>query len=307
MKLVEDLRRIPRALLDSRSGRPLRDLAFRRLAKREQLRSHCETEFLFGREGRQFSQWSDVFQKKNGVLFILGSGASVASLDEEDFKEFSHGFTVGINTWVLHPFIPDAYTYEYDPDPRLLQFLARERVLESKPAILMLRPRGSHEYGNYRQLPSELRQRSVVYGRTNLVTRRTGEIWRDFETSIDWLSRHREFVVLPDNGATVARMVSAGVLQGFHRIILVGVDLIGTDYFWHRNSELIAHLGLSGWRTGQFGFQHETLTAVTRPFGIDEWLYAVGEGLRSQGVSLEVWSNSSLLAQKLPLSPESRH
>lgn len=304
MKNGNTLRRI---ILDSRLGTPVRRSLFIREVRREQVRAEEETENLLSRSQEENRPWENLVDKKNGALIVLGSGPSVAKLDEADFAFFSEGFSIGINTWVLHPFIPDAYTYEYDPDPRLLDFLGRKEVVDIEPKILMLRPRGPHEYDNYSRLPNYLRKASVVYGRANLLTRRPEDIWKDFSHSVTWLRRHPHVQVLPDNGATVARMVSLGVLLGFRRIVLVGVDLVGTDYYWDKDPSLVSHLGISDWGTGQSGMQHETLRSETRPFPIDVWLYAIGAGLAKEGISLEVWSSESRLAHRLPLSPESRH
>lgn len=306
LKYLESSGETLRPVLESRIGIPVRSYLFRSEVRKEQLRAERETETLFSHPPVATRHWKSVVKMKNGTLFILGSGPSVANLNKADFDFFSEGFSIGINTWVLHPFIPDAYTYEFDPDSRLLGFLQRDEVLRAEPKILMLRPRGPHEYGNYRKLPVALRSGAVIYGRTNLHTRKPSNIWRDYRSSMRWLGNRRDVRVLPDNGATVARMVSLGVLSGFRRIVLVGVDLVGTDYFWDKDSSLVRHLGISSWRTGQSGAQHETMRAENRPFPIDVWLSAVSAGLATEGISLEVWSSYSRLSKSLPVSPESR-
>ena len=306
MEPLGTVAKFSRVLLDSRIAAPLRHLLFLREVRREQGRARRDTENLL-RSGKAITSWENVVSQKNGILFVLGSGPSIADLGEEDFAFFSRGFSIGINTWVLHPFIPDAYTYEFDPDSRLLSFLNREEVSGVKPKVLMLRPRGPHEHDHYLRLPHHLRDSSVIHGRANLMTRKSENIWKDFYRSVEWLRRNPHVRVLPDNGATVARIVSLGVLNQFRRIVLVGVDLIGTEYFWDKDPRLISHLGISGWGTGQSGLQHETLNSGTRPFPIDEWLFAVGKGLSEQGISLEIWSSKSRLAQRLRVSPESRH
>ena len=306
-RTVSYARRLGRAILDFRHAAPLRCLLFFRQVKREQLLAENEAKALFPGSNMEDRGMSEFVDEKNRVLIILGSGPSVADLDDVDFTFFSKCFSIGINAWILHPFIPDAYTYEYDEDDRLLGFLGREAVRRAKPKVFLLRPRGKHEYAHYRKLPHFLRQSSIVYGRVNLFTRNTELIWDDFARSMQQLRLLPRARVLPDNGATVARMVSLGVLRGFRRIVLVGVDLVGTDYFWDRDPSLLFYLGISSWGGGQIGPQHETLSDQRRPFPIDVWLYAVAEGLAKRGISLEVWSSESRLAHRLPVSPESRH
>ncbi|MDA7814971.1 hypothetical protein N8964_01960 [Pontimonas sp.] len=283
-----------------------RDFQFRHYAREEDARSRKAYDAIFGHGPNSNQSWASLETHNREVFFVLGSGASVAGLRDYDFDFFSRGYSVGINTWALHPFVPSAYSYEFHADTRLLGFLNREQVRQRGPHLLMLRPRDSAEFASYRALPLALRANAIMYGRANLVTKNPRRVSDDLGRALQWLRRHPEILALPDNGASVARMVSLAILLNFRRIVLVGVDLLGTDYFWHRDPELIAPIGLTRWDTVQRGERHETLSSHSRPFPIDIWLAKVGEGLRRRGLSLETWSAESALAQHLPVSPENR-
>ena len=81
-------------------------------------------------------------------LFILGSGPSVLDLTPTQMARMRSGTTIGLNSWALHDFIPDAYSFEEMSDDRyipvaqgLSAVLARPEVVTSQPLVLHLRAR----------------------------------------------------------------------------------------------------------------------------------------------------------------------
>lgn len=231
------------------------------------------------------------------TVFILGTGSSVADLSDQKLKYIQTQFSIGINQWILHPLVPDVYSYEVHPDRRLLQALDREEVRKKAPYLLFLKPVKPEEFSIAYTLPRFMKNRSFLYGRVNIFTRRDSNIARDFRDAIELISRLNKPEVLLDNGASVARMIALSVLLGFEKIVLVGVDLSDVKYFWDRNPNLVAPPEFGEILSIQKGMVHETLSATNRPFGIDTYVARLdGDANR---VNILIESPSSKLASQL--------
>ena len=235
------------------------------------------------------------------TAFILGTGASVLTLDEEKFAAIESQFSIGVNQWVFHTFIPDVYSYEADPDPSLLDKLQRTEIAESQPYVLALAPKLRVTRGHFDRVRDSMRSRFFLYGRVNLMTRVIRNAGRDFLIASDRFERFDSPIILPDNGASVARLVSLCYRLGFKKIVLVGVDLNNVRYFWHEEPNFLTRLGLDYFPTYQTGVIHETMSSAGRQMKIDEFFSSVGKALLDAGVSLEIESARSALSSSLPV------
>ena len=266
-------------------------------AARERKRLHSVAENLglpvFGSDALQTLR---ALKPDATTAFILGTGASAADLSDQKLEYIQSQFSIGVNQWILHPMVPDVYAYEVDPDVRLLRALDRPEVRDKIPHLLFLKPSRPEDFSNAFHLPEFMRERSYLYSRVNIWTRRVKNIPADFGAYVRIIRPLRNPAILLDNGASIARMVGLSSLLGFRKVVLVGVDLNSVEYFWHRSPGLVQDVNLRNFETAQTGSSHETLTAVSRPFSIDTFLSSL-----SDAVSLDVESPSSLLAASLPV------
>jgi hypothetical protein len=236
------------------------------------------------------------------TAFILGTGASAARLSQEKLEIIQSQFSIGINQWIFHSLIPDLYAYEVDERLSLLKALDRPEIRSAMPPILFLRPGSRGGEDNATHVPDFLRATTYIYGRVNLWTRKVGNISRDVGGLLRIMQgRRREFLVL-DDGASIVRMVALCAALGFKRVVLVGVDLNNVKYFWDEDSSYLERLGLSGFDAGQKGMVHETLSSVSRPFGVDIFIAAIAKALKKKGLVLEVESPASELAKSIPIA-----
>ncbi len=240
------------------------------------------------------------------TFFILGSGASVEDLTKSDFERIRRGVSVGINAWPLHSFVPDFYTFEPVSNSvtdhfQTLGFLKRHDILAAKPRVLVLRPRTPIEREQFDMIPAPLKPQSLVYGRTIPFTRQEPNLAGDLANLLQRISTTHSSVVI-DSGASVIRMASLGILMGFEKIVFVGVDLRNTNYFWERNPDHLARLGLSQFDSGQKTAVHETMSPVNRPFAVIPMVKALDLLLNSQGERrFYVASAESALADIIPV------
>jgi len=84
-------------------------------------------------------------------------------------------------------------------------------------------------------------------------------------------------------------------------MVLTGVDLNTTRYFWDDDPNVPERLGIRDLPSVQSGAQHETLSATSRPFAIDLFVREVQGSLSGDGGALEVASSRSLLVFHLSI------
>jgi hypothetical protein len=219
------------------------------------------------------------------------------------------GTTIGLNSWALHDFIPDAYSFEEMENDDYLSVaaglssvLAREEVIAANPLLLHLRSRLGTPSRRLVSIPPQLHRNLRYYGRVTVETRKITNLETDL---IGLLGTQRSGAiashVLIDSGLSVARMMSLGILRGFSSIILVGVDLNSSSYFFENDPSYLARHDLQDFnpwigRTGH----HDTEDKLNRNFGASEFIPALASAsLATGGPRVYVGSPSSKLTKDL--------
>ena len=248
---------------------------------------------------------------KSPTLVVLGSGESVEEVTPAQWKLIGDCVSVGINSWLVHEFIPDIYCFEQvqsslDVDARdsMSALLGREEVVNGAPAVLLLRPHSETPSHRVIEIPSGLRERTRVYGRTSVVTKDRRNLVRDLRQLIRYSMEGQlpESIVL-DEGMSVARVLSLGVRAGFSSIVLVGVDLNSTQYFFDINPSYLTRRGMEDYNPWKKrGSVHGTEETETRTFAASTFIPAFAEAARHEvGTRVYVSSSSSALANRLPV------
>jgi len=191
----------------------------------------------------------------NDTLFILGSGTSVTTLIQDNFEEIATHDSIGLNHWVAHRFVPSAYSFEIDQanmaGMRALLDSHIERSLELASRPLVLRFPSSHQrmgkiqdFGDVlQQLPQELLPRLFLSLDVNIALSNPDQLPAVYECL---LSKHwvRLLHMLNQQTAQRGSVVWAtlwGIVCGYRRIVLVGVDLNDDGrYFWEVDQECLA-------------------------------------------------------------------
>lgn len=236
------------------------------------------------------------------TFFVLGSGASIEELNANQFAEIASQCSVGINTWPVHPFVPDILSFESVPYvgdgqdfPRNLSFLHREDIVAKAPLILVLNPKSERELEHLAVMPEALRSSTYLYSRVSPVTRSETRLASDISYFFSHLLQRNPGILL-DSGASVVRMIVLGIALGFRRIVLAGVDLNGSRYFWEENPSYLERSNQKP-KNNQQGSGHETMTAKNRPFSVASMVVALDSYFRSKFAgSIEIASDTSALS-----------
>jgi len=256
---------------------------------------------------------SDLRQPSVGsdTIFLLGSGSSVNQLSDGNFATIGQNVSIGINAWAIHPFVPSAYSFEFSktpgppgPERRIMEeFLCRPQVLARSPALLFLRPAGTAAAARKFSLHPSLENQARIYGRFALPRNRaisiSAEMRRIFRAYASGLIPSE---ILLDNGASIARLLSMSLLSGFKRIVLVGVDLGGSEYFWQESSHIsFDEEVISAFRRDRSP-EHRTMEVGQRVVGIADFIGELSLIAMDQfQAEIFVGSNRSLLSKTLPV------
>lgn len=217
------------------------------------------------------------------TFYILGSGASVNDLGKNEWDEVSAGFSVGLNSWAFHPFVPSAYAFE---NPRHKTFdaqadainagLERNQVIDAQPSIFFFRNPPVPSYAKTLRIPAGLSGFTRVYGRVQFPRVREqaleGLLRGYFRFQTDASSSS---TLLLDNGSTVIRMIDLALKTGFNKIVLLGVDLGSRPYFFEDDPSVLSRLGLPPLRLSDSSGSHATQDEHSRTTSFTVFLRAL--------------------------------
>lgn len=241
-------------------------------------------------------------------FFVLGNGDTVNELTDEDFSFIRGHFSVGLNAWPLHPFVPSAYGFEMwsglDRHSDELDFLlktATEKAKSRSSALWILRPKPEQLESLARVVGSDGDLTLQVYGRANLGPTPAGELRTAIVAALDFLTNPGlDSQVLLDNGASVVRMISLALLNGFKRVVLVGVDLKANPYFWYNPGFISKHGHYTEICRREPEEGTDTLHTRDRPFSAHEFIVSMATVAKYElGCEILVSSNESALAGAL--------
>jgi len=252
-------------------------------------------------------------RKRSSTVFVLGSGSSVNHLTEADWAVVGRHDSIGFNLWLVHDFVPTFYFIELgtrslpgDMEDRYqVQLLGRRLPdFEGMPIIVeskcWLRSNGVAY-----PLPSQLRDSLFFYAPYYLRTTSVDLVaWVLDHSRPFWRHGSRDLRAMVHHRASLSALVLFAFLAGYEEIVLVGVDLNDSRYFWETNSDVLR--GAAGPPTDGNSQVHVTVdptaTAWEVAVPIPDYLRLLDSSvLRPNGVTLSVANPSSLLSSFLPV------
>jgi hypothetical protein len=242
------------------------------------------------------------------TFFILGSGASINALTPGNFAEIARHRSVGINNWPIHEFVPDMYSFDSVPwvgdgnnFRRSLDLLHREDIVRARPLVLVVRLKNPAEIEVLETIPPKLKDQVHFYGRVLPATRSVKNLTSDMRNSMVRVLPRTEGIVL-DSGASIVRLVGIGLSLGYKKIVLAGVDLNNTQYFWEDNPSYNAESVINTPVNNQSQASHETTSTWIRPFSVVDMLRGLATVVSGDfGGQISIASAQSRLASFLPV------
>jgi hypothetical protein len=248
-------------------------------------------------------------KRKSDTVFILGSGASICHMTENDFFCVSSHDSIGLNHWPLHDFVPDYLLFEASAHPERVSALLetlRRKVKSYGDVPLIIDYRSWSRYGVLLdQLPTIMHGNIYLHVPWWLASIKPAHVRIGLRFwNMPWRRRMGDTWRLVHHRGGLATAVSFAYLAGYRRIVLAGVDLNDSKFFWEEEREMYAHLPTPP-RT-EIGIVHSSvdpdLSQKHHTLPMDEYLLLFYETvLKPSGVELLNCNPVSRLASTLPL------
>jgi len=205
---------------------------------------------------------------KSDTFFVLGSGASINSYDEEDWDHISQHNSVGLNFWPVHDFVPDMLMFEIPRGSRQEEFFKLMRckvdAYRGVPMIMKGSYKNKSDFGDMSELKvslgSELINDIHIGKEVNIPGRNQEELRMSLSLldKIGFFNQMGRLSTLGQYRGSVTCAIILGMKLGFKKIVLCGVDLNNTEYFYEQNKEVYLRKGIPVPTTGQSGPVHKT-------------------------------------------------
>lgn len=249
--------------------------------------------------------------KRSDRLYVLGSGASVLDYDEAQWEEIAAHDSVGFNSWIAHDFVPTFYVMEYLrqlPSGQAFMHNLALREAEYAGVPLLFQYRGTVLDGAFIEaVPEALRDGVYMIPQLPLPGRDAPELraWVRALRRLGLLTPARDHVeVVFSRAASVALLTMLGAKMGYSEIVLCGVDLNNTAYFYEVEQARYEAAGRAVPQSGQVPDSIHKTNDPARVHGgvpIEEVLAILDqEWLRPAGITLSIGSRASALYPAFP-------
>lgn len=251
--------------------------------------------------GLQIINLDELSRHNHKTFFILGSGDTINDLTAQQWEAIDNGFSVGMNKWLLHDFIPDATSLEKDWHKDFYEQLYQSgRLLNSKFKFLFY-PSGN--VNSYNGFPFDFDSRIIdkirLHNGARMISGTRDELGA-LHRSENFLHTVRKKLEIQglnfEQKGSVYRLVQFALAAGFTHVVFCGVDLNNTKYFWENDDfenttkAEISHLN------DQSGKIHATEVKEKNALPISEVIKSLAQALQGK-VMFQTSSNKSKLAE----------
>lgn len=256
-----------------------------------------------------YKRMSDKLLKEYNTrdFFILGSGSTINDLTKEQWEAIRLGFSLGLNKWLLHDFIPNAMSLEKNTYNQLkTKLLNDERLINSALKFVFYAAGDIRKFKGFpHDVPKHIHDKIVLRESANNRFIKSLEDLNHFHQSEDYLNivkRSLSNGLNLEQKGSIYRVIQFAIGSGFKNIILCGVDLNNTKYFWD-DIDFHTRRGVDKVEVVEQKNNtiHQTDIASEHSIPISSVLESLSKGLSKHGITLSVASNKSKLAEFLPI------
>lgn len=253
--------------------------------------------------------------KTSDTVFILGSGSSINDISELEWEHIKSHDSFGLNFWPIHEHVPTIHVFELPVNAEQPEFQSsyyellqyRSEDYSQVPIIIkdIARTIGHFDMGQY---PDELVSNTYLAEEIRIPWKSTD--YRVFNRSIDWFDEHGYFesdgrmITGLKKRASVSFLIHMAVKMGYDEIVLCGVDMNDSKYFYNEYREALSSTGVPlppVLDVDETDSHRTNDPTVYRPI-FENVLYALNENLlKPRGISLYTESTESATYPELPL------
>lgn len=176
--------------------------------------------------------------KKSDTLFILGSGESILDIKAENWEHIDVNNSIGFNNWYAHAFVPDIFVFELKNSKEITsRFMNNFQKMYKKYTEATILWKDCWNYHGdtlekfdflssleiYFPFFIELEGKSILEFEAN--TKRASALRSN-------LSKDKSNNLIFQKRASVIALVDMALMLGFKNIVLCGIDLNNSSYFW---------------------------------------------------------------------------
>lgn len=241
-----------------------------------------------------------VKRKSADTLSVLASGSSINELDDADFEFIDSTDSMALNWWgVYHDYVPDFYKFEFLGEPKLdTKWIhnINDNAAEYEDTTLIYDPEQIYNEGEsisdyLRRLRPSFWENLVDIRLTQYFVESDAEFCPTLLDSLFPTPLGNRFL---HYRGSLSQAVAMGEYMGYDNIILFGVDLDDSEYFWGEHPV---------WEfRDRPDSDDEHVTAADDTFkGIDDYIRTLdSEILPDRGIQLYIGSQQSRLYPDLP-------
>ena len=190
--------------------------------------------YLFHREAKKkgipiIDRSLKIKPKKGKKIFILGSGESIANLNDDDWQHIKDHDTAALNYFYVHDFTPNIMFVELNMHSGLVELFERNCVEEDRFSNTRIILQYKHARRTKIYDKSNTRKKVESYIPVNLAASSKDEFSR--------LYANRNKAKFVHHASHVCALVDFCISEGYEQIILIGVDLNGGKYFYEAKSK----------------------------------------------------------------------
>jgi len=245
---------------------------------------------------KHFSDFNIEDHKSSDNLFILGSGASINDYGKEEWEKIKNGDSFGFNFWMIHDFVPTYYMFEPMKKPnrekKFIQLLNLKKG-QYKNTPFILKDLETREFP-FDKVPERLKNNFYVPYKFKI----SGNSKKSLNKSIIYIKKLNllnESIQLFRKGS-LSQAIYFGYQFNYKNIVLCGVDLNSTDYFYESQHFKMKDLPIP--KTGQTGKVHKTFDKQKYNITIDDVIKCMQDTLLSDR-NLYIGSKKSALHPEL--------
>ena len=178
--------------------------------------------------------------KRSDTLFVLGGGTSINAITAERWQGIAAHDSLGLNWWLIHPFVPTFY---------MLEVVTEEAFPEGFRRYIEIANRRAPDYAGTVKIAMELDKpgtqsiahvspefRRNLYAAYNLPAPARTE--QEFARALRYLAatgplrRETRFSTLLKYAASLTTTLAFALKLGYKNIVLCGIDLTTQEYFY---------------------------------------------------------------------------
>ena len=185
--------------------------------------------------------------KRANTIFILGSGGSINDITNDMWSHMRKNNSVGFNNWYAHDFIPDFFCFEVKRDARFCKrFFSNFNKVQYRYCNIPIIWKDPWAFN-----PNILAEyRDLFFGKKVIFPRfieleggSSTELSDNLQSSL--YIREKYFVpedyIILQRRASLSALVDLACQLGFKNIVLCGVDLVDSKYFWETQDYVNLH------------------------------------------------------------------